>query len=137
MASISGFEDIIELMPCLHVFLRPKAMEENESKGGFVKFTSTSAKPQTVSIPEHLRSGLPDPLAHLANKKAALSASKSGGRVTGDSARLKAELAKLQKKRQETALRIKALNAKAKASSTLAPPPPPSLAFGASKKTNR
>jgi len=112
-------------------------MEAWEGKSGFVNFKSKvdGTKPQTVSIPEHLRANLPDPLAHLTNKKPA--APKAAPRVAGDSERLQAELAKLQAQREQTALRLKALKSKVKASSARLPPPPPSLASNeASKKNN-
>lgn len=110
-------------------------------KTGFVNFKSNDrleAKPQTVSVPEHLRSNLPDPLAHLAKKKPAVPASSADARFQGNSDRLKAEFAKLQSQREQTALRLKALKSKVKASSARMPPPPPSLAMGDSKdKTMR
>lgn len=113
-------------------------MEEQDDSSGFVHFkaagsftTARANKPQTVpTIPEHLRANLPDPLAHLSNKKPPAAASSTSAAKAGDSSeRLKVELAKLQAKREETAARLKAMTAKAKASSAARlPPPPPSLA---------
>lgn len=112
-----------------------QAMEDREKNGDFVHFKSNSAsssKPQIVSIPEHLRENLPDPLAHLTKKKPAAPATTT---KTGDSSRLKAELAKLKAQREQTALRLKELAARTKASSARLPPPPPSLAsLGTNKK---
>jgi superfamily II DNA/RNA helicase len=108
-----------------------KTMEEREGSRGFVTFKSN--RPQTVSIPEHLRSSnLPDPLAHLTNKKTAAKPTATNPR---DSDRLKAELLKLQAQREQTALRLREMQ-KSK-SSSIAPPPPPSLALSKKQKTKR
>lgn len=110
-------------------------MEERESNGGFVTFKS-SARPQTVTIPEHLRSSnMPDPLAHLTNKKPAAVASTG---KAGNSDR-QAALAALQAQREKTALRLKELEmkkAKSK-SSSVPPPPPPSLALSSIGGANK
>ena len=107
-------------------------MEEREGNSGFVTFKSSS-RPQTVSIPEHLRSAnLPDPLAHLTNKKPA--ATPTATNKPRDSDRLKAELAKLQAQREQTALRLREMQKSKSKSSSIAPPPPPSLALASSKK---
>jgi hypothetical protein len=108
-----------------------ETMEEREGSRGFVTFKSN--RPQTVSIPEHLRSSnLPDPLAHLTNKKTAAKPTATNPR---DSDRLKAELLKLQAQREQTALRLREMQ-KSK-SSSIAPPPPPSLALSKKQKTKR
>jgi hypothetical protein len=93
-------------------------------------------KPQTVpTIPEHLRANLPDPLSHLTKKAPAKSTSMA---KTGDSNRLKAELAKLKAEREQKALHLKAMKAKAKASSRVhVPPPPQSLASLGAASTKR
>lgn len=117
-------------------------MENRESKGSFVHFKSNggsgaSMKPQAVpTIPEHLRANLPDPLSHLTKKAPTESTSMA---KTGDSNRLKAELAKLKAEREQKALHLKAMKAKARASSKiLAPPtPPPSLASLGAASTKR
>jgi hypothetical protein len=106
-----------------------ETMEEREGSRGFVTFKSN--RPQTVSIPEHLRSSnLPDPLAHLTNKKTAAKPTATNPR---DSDRLKAELLKLQAQREQTALRLREMQ-KSKSSSIA---PPPSLALSKKQKTKR
>jgi len=83
---------------------------EQGSKGGFVTFKSRTfeeptqedrdaKKHRVISIPEHLRRGMPDPLA-AHTKPAGETATKSSSAYASESERLKAELAALQKQKE-------------------------------------
>jgi superfamily II DNA/RNA helicase len=142
--------------------------QENNSNG-FFRFRSKSqpqdvAKPVTiVTIPEHLRAGLPDPWQHLNKKPSGPSNNnnnkafelKSSAEHAQATSQLKEDLAKLQAERE---MRLKALQEKqaerrkaaaagaitgTSTSLAFAPPPPPApLTFGsaggaATKKPRR
>lgn len=103
---------------------------ENKQQNGLVHVKSKEqvVKPRcnTAVIPEHLRSSnLPDPLKHLTHKKGGTAHKSAVG--SNDSGRLKDELAKLKEQREQTALRLKAMKAKAKTGAVRPPPPPPML----------
>merc|ERR1739845_288019 len=79
------------------------------SKGGFVTFKARifddqtsgdldAKKQRAVSIPEHLRRGMPDPLE--AHKKSSENTVKSSRAYASESERLKAELAELEKQKR-------------------------------------
>merc|ERR1712238_471377 len=111
---------------------------EQGSKGGFVTFkTRTFDEPtqedlaakrqRAVSIPEHLRRGMPDPLE--AHKKTSYDAAKSSSAYASESGRLKAELAELEKQKEATLAKMGGSGNALSSRSSSKPLPTPSLTF--------
>lgn len=108
-----------------------------QGKGGFVSFKSklsgqeedevenNKKQHRTVNIPEHLRKGMPDPLAKYKTKPN--NTLKSSVEYASNTERLKAELAEIEKKR--AAARAKLGLSAPLSGSTTKPLPAPSLSF--------
>ena len=147
----SSILDKYEMMEC-----------QESNSNGFVRFrqksdTTTQKPASTVTIPDHLRAALPDPLKHYEKKEQKnATTKKSSAEHAKETARLKEDLAKLKAEREA---RMKALKAKQanrlaassvvsttgksskgagnKSSGMVPPPPPPSsLAFGGSSSAS-
>ncbi|KAL7551933.1 hypothetical protein ACHAWF_015156 [Thalassiosira exigua] len=119
-----------------------EAMEcQGGKKGGFVNFKTKTfdesskedldAKTiRSVNIPEHLRKGMPDPLA--AHKKASndgkASGLKSSSSYASEAERLKAELAELQRQKEAALAKMEGLGSLSSRSSAKSLPTP-SLSF--------
>ncbi|KAL9184396.1 hypothetical protein ACHAXT_002482 [Thalassiosira profunda] len=107
--------------------LETKGQKKGAKGSGFVNFKTRFAEPsddepdtkrqRAVNIPQHLREGMPDPLAAYNKPKPAAKSSKA---YASESERLKAELAELQKQK---AAALAKMNLSSRGTSKMLPPP--------------
>ena len=126
ITSYSGNDEMIQeppakkggFMNASSVLKKYETLEcQQGKKNGFINFkTRTVEEPaeddrgakaiKPVSIPSHLRAGMPDPLAGSYNNKAKSSERKSSTHYASEAERLKQELEELNRKRAEARARL-------------------------------
>jgi hypothetical protein len=106
---------------------------QENSKNGFVRFRgkSESNPVHSVTVPEHLRASMPDPLQHFSTEKQKASETSADHAATAK--QLQEEVDRLD---AERLARMQALLAKQRLqkAATSAPPPPPTMSFGAKRR---